>query len=58
MAAAAQFTNAIVAAISAQRLKYDGDRSGLIDLGELFSGVKAGFQWPKQQRRTDPLAHS
>jgi hypothetical protein len=33
--------NAIVAAISGQRLKCDRDRSGLIDLGELYSGVKA-----------------
>jgi uncharacterized caspase-like protein len=35
------FTNAVVAAISGQRLKYDRDSSGLIDLGELYSGVKA-----------------
>jgi hypothetical protein len=35
------FTNAIVAAISGERLKYDRDRSGLNDLGELYSGVKA-----------------
>jgi uncharacterized caspase-like protein len=35
------FTNAITAAISGQRLKYDHDGSGLIDLGELYSSVKA-----------------
>jgi uncharacterized caspase-like protein len=35
------FTNAITAAISGQRLKYDRDRNGLIDLGELYSSVKA-----------------
>ena len=34
------FTNSIVTAISRERAKYDVDRSGLIDLGELYSGVK------------------
>ena len=35
------FTAAIAAAISESRATYDRDRSGLIDLGELYTAVKA-----------------
>jgi hypothetical protein len=35
-----RFTNALVSAISVERRNYDTDRSGLIDLAELYIGVK------------------
>jgi hypothetical protein len=53
-----RFTNAIVAAISGDRAKYDRDRSGLIDLRELYSGVKARVMADTKGEQTPWLARN
>jgi hypothetical protein len=53
-----RFTNAIVAAITGERASYDSDRSGLIDLGELYSGVKARVERDTQNAQTPWLARN
>ncbi len=53
-----RFTNALVAAITSERASYDTDHSGLIDLGELYSGVKARVSRETQERQTPWLARN
>jgi hypothetical protein len=53
-----RFTNAIVAALTTERAKYDRDHSGLIDLGELYSGVKARVAEETQDSQTPWLARN
>jgi hypothetical protein len=53
-----KFTNAIVAAITNERGSYDSDHSGLIDLSELYSGVKTRVARETQGRQTPWLARN
>jgi uncharacterized caspase-like protein len=53
-----RFTNAVVAAITKERASYDRDHSGLIDLGELYAGVKARVGRETQNTQTPWLARN
>lgn len=53
-----RFTNAILAAMTHNRSKYDRDRSGLIDLDELYSGVKAEVEAVTDGEQTPWLARN
>jgi hypothetical protein len=53
-----RFTNAIVSALTDNRAKYDRDRSGLLDLDELYAGVKARVETESNGRQTPWLARN
>jgi Caspase domain len=53
-----RFTNAIVAAITNERASYDSDHSGLVDLGELYAGVKTRVGRETQNSQTPWLARN
>ena len=53
-----RFTNAIVAAISAERTRQGVDRNALIDLGELYSSVKARVVGETQGEQTPWLTRN
>jgi len=52
------FTKALAAAISDERAKYDTDRSGLIDLGELYAAAKAHVLQASKGEQTPWLARN
>ncbi len=53
-----RFTNAIVAALTLERSKYDRDRSGLIDVDELYAGVKTRVETETHGQQTPWLVRN
>ncbi|MBZ0149358.1 MAG: caspase family protein, partial [Pseudorhodoplanes sp.] len=53
-----RFTNAVVAAISSERSRHDLDRSGLMDLHEIYSAVKARVAAETKGEQTPWLARN
>jgi uncharacterized caspase-like protein len=52
------FTNALISVIARERARYDRDKSGLIDLGELYSAVKAQVVGATKGAQTPWLARN